>query len=164
MSVDARATDGAAPTTPLAATSSTAARADRPARVRRSHSPAPVREEARPGTSPAGPAAAPIGATEPEPARHGPVGHLAAVLAELAVQALGPGSDEQAAQALAFLRRRITGDYQVDVFGFDRELTETVLMPVLCQLHQKWVRVEVRGIEHVSATCGALGVGDSVMV
>ncbi|HEU4492436.1 MAG TPA: lysophospholipid acyltransferase family protein [Jiangellales bacterium] len=160
MSVDARATDGAAPTTPLAATSSTAARADRPARVRRSRSPAPVREEARPGTSPAGPAAAPIGATEPEPARHGPVGHLAAVLAELAVQALGPGSDEQAAQALAFLRRRITGDYQVDVFGFDRELTETVLMPVLRPLYQKWFRVEVRGIEHVPATGGALIVAN----
>jgi 1-acyl-sn-glycerol-3-phosphate acyltransferase len=137
-----------------------APRADRPARVRRSRSPAPVRDEVpRPGTSPAEPVTR-IGATEPEPARHGPVGQLAAVLAELAVQALGPGSDEQAAQALAFLRRRITGDYHVDVFGFDRELTETVLMPVLRPLYQKWFRVEVRGIEHVPATGGALIVAN----
>jgi len=142
---------------------STAAPRDRPARVRRSRGPSAVREgEAGPGTPPAEPAAAPVAATEPEPepARHGPAGQLAAVLVELAVHALGPGSEEQAAQALAFLRRRITGDYDVDVFGFDRELTETVLMPVLRPLYQKWFRVEVRGIEHVPATGGALIVAN----
>ncbi|HLT11609.1 MAG TPA: hypothetical protein VK028_12555, partial [Micromonosporaceae bacterium] len=36
--------------------------------------------------------------------------------------------DDPLAAALAFLRRRITGDYEVDEFGFDPELTDKVLL------------------------------------
>ena len=39
--------------------------------------------------------------------------------------------DRRVAGALAFVRRRITGEYEVDDFGFDPELTEAVLMPLL---------------------------------
>jgi 1-acyl-sn-glycerol-3-phosphate acyltransferase len=51
--------------------------------------------------------------------------------------------------ALAFLRRRITGDYDIDEFGFDSDLTDNVLVPMLRPLFQKWFRVEVSGIENV---------------
>ena len=50
---------------------------------------------------------------------------------------------------LAFLRRRLTGDYDVDEFGFDPDLTDNVLLPLLRLLYRKWFRVEIRGIENV---------------
>jgi 1-acyl-sn-glycerol-3-phosphate acyltransferase len=50
---------------------------------------------------------------------------------------------------LDFLRRRVTGDYAVDEFGFDRELTDTVLAAPLRPLYEKYFRVEVLGMENV---------------
>ena len=50
---------------------------------------------------------------------------------------------------LAFLRRRITGDYEVDDFGYDPELTDKVLLAALRPLYKHWFRVEVRGLENV---------------
>ena len=37
--------------------------------------------------------------------------------------------ERQVAQTLAFLRRRLTGDYTVDEFGFDEDFTEHVYLP-----------------------------------
>jgi 1-acyl-sn-glycerol-3-phosphate acyltransferase len=68
--------------------------------------------------------------------------------------------EERVAAALAFLRRRLTGDYTVDEYGFDAELTDTVLLALLRPLYRTWFRVEVRGIEHVPATGGALIVAN----
>jgi 1-acyl-sn-glycerol-3-phosphate acyltransferase len=62
------------------------------------------------------------------------------------------------ADALGFVRRRITGDYPVDEFGFDQELTEKVLLPPLRLLFEKWFRVEVTGAGNLPATGGALVV------
>jgi 1-acyl-sn-glycerol-3-phosphate acyltransferase len=67
--------------------------------------------------------------------------------------------EDRVATALAFLRRRLTGDYVVDDFGFDAELTE-VLLPVLRPLYRSWFRVEVRGIDNVPAEGGALVVAN----
>ncbi len=64
------------------------------------------------------------------------------------------------AGALSFLRRRLTGDYQVDEFGFDRELTSTVLLPALRPLFSTWFRVETIGMHHVPADGGALIVAN----
>ena len=64
------------------------------------------------------------------------------------------------ADALAFLRRRLTGDFEVDEFGFDPELTDTVLMALARPLYQRWFRVEVRGIENIPDTGGALVVAN----
>ena len=62
------------------------------------------------------------------------------------------GSLEQSlASLLAFLRRRLTGDFTVDEFGFDAELTDTVLLALLRPLYRTWFRVEVRGIENIPA-------------
>jgi 1-acyl-sn-glycerol-3-phosphate acyltransferase len=73
-----------------------------------------------------------------------------------------PPSDweRKLAGGLAFLRRRITGDYEVDDFGFDADLTENVLMPPLRPLYEKWFRVETRGLDHVPDTGGALIVAN----
>ena len=68
--------------------------------------------------------------------------------------------DRTAAQALAFLRRRITGDYEVDEFGFDPDLTENVAIPALRPLAQKWFRIETQGVENVPEEGGALLVGN----
>jgi 1-acyl-sn-glycerol-3-phosphate acyltransferase len=62
------------------------------------------------------------------------------------------------ADAVGFLRRRIAGDYPVDEFGFDPELTDSVLLPPLRLLYEKWFRVEVSGAEHLPETGGALVV------
>src|SRR5262250_2686172 len=40
-------------------------------------------------------------------------------------------------RALAFLRRRVTGGYHVDDFGFDEDLTENVLLPILRPLYDR---------------------------
>ncbi len=60
------------------------------------------------------------------------------------------------ADALGFARRRLTGDYAVDQFGFDRELTDAVLLPPLRALYRKWFRVEVSGVENLPLEGGAL--------
>ncbi|MFD2418402.1 lysophospholipid acyltransferase family protein [Amycolatopsis pigmentata] len=59
-------------------------------------------------------------------------------------------------KALAFLRGRLTGDYAVDEFGFDRELTDLLLLPPLRLLYQKWFRVSASGAEHLPSEGGAL--------
>jgi 1-acyl-sn-glycerol-3-phosphate acyltransferase len=62
--------------------------------------------------------------------------------------------------ALGFVRRRVTGDYEVDDFGFDADLTSAVMMRVLRPLAEKWFRIEVRGIENIPAEGGALLVSN----
>jgi len=64
------------------------------------------------------------------------------------------------AEWLAFLRRRLTGDYEVDEFGFDPELTEAAVLPVARQLYQRWFRAEAVGVHHLPATGAALIVAN----
>ena len=72
-----------------------------------------------------------------------------------------PAAGEDAiAAALAFLRRRLTGQYDVDLYGFDRELTEQVLLPLARPLYQHYWRVRAVGLEHVPASSGALIVAN----
>lgn len=68
--------------------------------------------------------------------------------------------DKRVARGLAFLRRRLTGGYQVDDFGFDRELTDAVFQPMLRVLYRDWFRTEVFGIENVPAEGGSLVVAN----
>jgi 1-acyl-sn-glycerol-3-phosphate acyltransferase len=68
--------------------------------------------------------------------------------------------DEAIAAALAFLRRRLTGDYDIDLYGFDKELTEQVLLPLARPLYQRYWRVRTVGIEHVPSDSGALIVAN----
>ena len=68
--------------------------------------------------------------------------------------------DQRVANVLAFLRRRITGEYEVDEFGFDRELTDGVLHPLLRPLYRDWFRVEVRGMDNIPDKGAALVVAN----
>ena len=61
---------------------------------------------------------------------------------------------------VAFLRRRMTGDFEVDEFGFDPDLTDHVLLAPLRPLFNSWFRVQVRGIENVPAEGSALVVAN----
>lgn len=63
---------------------------------------------------------------------------------------------EKVAEFLAFLRRRVTGEYEVDEFGFDRELSEKVLSVPFRQLYKRWFRIETRGLENIPDEGGAL--------
>ena len=77
-----------------------------------------------------------------------------------------PGTEEQVdwntkvAGALDFLRRRVTGEYTVDDFGFDAELTDRVLLAPMRPLYKKWFRVETRGLENIPDEGGALLVAN----
>ncbi len=71
-----------------------------------------------------------------------------------------PSWDEQVAGGLEFLRRRLTGEYETDEFGFDPDLTDHVLLPVLRPLFSRWFRVETHGVENVPSTGGALVVAN----
>lgn len=64
------------------------------------------------------------------------------------------------AGALGFLRKRLTGDYSVDEFGFDQQLTDNVLLPPLRMIYERWFRVETFGTEHLPADGGALVVSN----
>ena len=66
----------------------------------------------------------------------------------------------QVARTLAFLRRRLTGDFHVDEFGFDEDFTTNAYLPLLRPLYRKWFRVEVRGMENIPAEGGGLIVAN----
>jgi 1-acyl-sn-glycerol-3-phosphate acyltransferase len=73
---------------------------------------------------------------------------------------LGDDVERQIADVLAFVRRRLTGDYAVDEFGFDEDFTEHIYLPLLRPLYKSWFRVEVRGIENIPSQGGALIVSN----
>ncbi|MEV5516103.1 lysophospholipid acyltransferase family protein [Streptomyces flaveolus] len=70
------------------------------------------------------------------------------------------GLERRVAAGLAFLRRRLTGDYEVDDFGYDAELTDQVLMSLLRPMYEKYFRVDVKGVENIPAEGGALIVAN----
>ncbi|KNX36222.1 lysophospholipid acyltransferase family protein [Luteipulveratus halotolerans] len=72
----------------------------------------------------------------------------------------GDDLERRVARALTFLRHRVTGDYDVDEFGFDPEFTEEVWLPLLRPIYQRWFRVEVRGIDNIPADGSALVVAN----
>ncbi|UVF79344.1 lysophospholipid acyltransferase family protein [Gordonia mangrovi] len=59
-----------------------------------------------------------------------------------------------------FIRERMTGDYEVDEFGFDPHFTESVWFPAVRQVYDKWFRVEVTGVENLPVEGGALLVAN----
>ena len=96
---------------------------------------------------------------EPEPGEDGQP-TVSAPLADPQPPAPEGGFDEAIEAALAFLRRRLTGDYEIDLYGFDRELTEQVLLPLARPLYQHYWRVRTVGLEHVPSETGALIVAN----
>ena len=77
-----------------------------------------------------------------------------------AIEVFGEDWEPRLARAVAALRRRVTGDYTVDEFGFDAELTEKFVLAALRPIATKWFRIEVRGAENIPTTGGALVVSN----
>ncbi|WP_410786051.1 lysophospholipid acyltransferase family protein [Kribbella sp. C-35] len=75
-------------------------------------------------------------------------------------QLFGEDGERRVAEWLAFLRRRVTGEYELDEFGYDSDLTDQVLLPMLRPMVEKWFRVEVRGIENIPSDGSALIVAN----
>jgi 1-acyl-sn-glycerol-3-phosphate acyltransferase len=125
-----------------------AARARRPARPEGRH--VDPLEPAEPAAT----AAEDVGGADQ--ARHAEAPHVG----DEAMAAGGDDWDRKVAEGLAFLRRRLTGDYEVDEYGYDPELADKVLLAALRPLYRRWFRVEVRGIENVPSTGGALVVAN----
>jgi 1-acyl-sn-glycerol-3-phosphate acyltransferase len=86
---------------------------------------------------------------------------LADSMADAAKEVFGEGVwERRLAELLAFLRSRISGDYQVDEFGFDPEVTERFILTALRPIAQHWFRIEVRGIDNIPSSGGALVVSN----
>jgi 1-acyl-sn-glycerol-3-phosphate acyltransferase len=75
-------------------------------------------------------------------------------------EVFGEQWEPQLARFLAFLRRRVTGDYVVDEYGFDAEVTERFFIAALRPIADKWFRVEVIGADNIPAEGGALVVSN----
>jgi 1-acyl-sn-glycerol-3-phosphate acyltransferase len=81
-------------------------------------------------------------------------------LSAAAVEVFGESWEPRIADLGSFLRRRLNGDYSVDEYGFDAEVTEKFLLSTLRPIADKWFRVEVRGAENIPAEGGALVVSN----
>ena len=140
----------------LAAPIGSAAAADRSSRQPVPESPVP---ESPVPESPAAPEDAAV--LSPDDTALPSADDAADSIADAAREVFGEtGWERRLAETLALLRRRLTGDYEVDEFGFDAEVTERFILTALRPLAQKWFRIEVRGIENVPAEGGALVVSN----
>ena len=118
------------------------------------------------GSTPVGPskAARMVGNTGPQPRHREPV-----VADQRNAAAVDPDPEESWRDVdipedpegwLDFVRRRMTGDYRVDDFGFDPELTDRVLLSLVRPLYRSWFRVETSGLDNVPSSSGALVVAN----
>jgi 1-acyl-sn-glycerol-3-phosphate acyltransferase len=95
---------------------------------------------------------------------------IAAVVREIDERrsAVGGASEDETPNELAqrisavaeFIRKRMTGDYEVDEFGFDPHLNSAIFLPLLRGLFKSWFRVEVSGIENLPEAGAALIVAN----
>ncbi|HET7328329.1 MAG TPA: lysophospholipid acyltransferase family protein [Nocardioidaceae bacterium] len=84
---------------------------------------------------------------------------VAAAIVDAAREVFGDDWERRLARLLTFLRRRLSGDYSVDEFGFDAELT-TLTMAVLRPLAERWFRIDVHGLDNIPADGGGLVVAN----
>jgi len=68
--------------------------------------------------------------------------------------------DREASGIEAFIRRRLSGEYPVDDFGYDEELTREVLMPLVRPLYESYFRVRTFGIDRIPDAGSALLVAN----
>ncbi len=107
-------------------------------------------EEAARKTRTAGPGAMPAGI---------PLDEIVVALAQAAQRVLGSDWEGRLAAFVAALRKRLSGDFEVDEFGFDPQISE-VLVGAVEPLAEKWFRLEVRGVENIPSEGGALLVAN----
>jgi 1-acyl-sn-glycerol-3-phosphate acyltransferase len=101
-----------------------------------------------------------VGRDHKHPAAGIPAVDWMAGFTSAAVELFGDNWEPRLAAFLAFLRRRLTGDYTVDEYGFDAEVTQRFFMTAIRPVAEKWFRIEVRGIENIPSEGGALVVSN----
>jgi 1-acyl-sn-glycerol-3-phosphate acyltransferase len=89
-----------------------------------------------------------------------PLSDLVSAATSAAQLVFGDDAERKLAELLAMMRRRVTGDYTVDEYGLDTEVTDRFVLELLRPLATKWFRVEVRGVENIPAEGGALLVSN----
>ncbi len=67
---------------------------------------------------------------------------------------------QQVAAVAGFFRKRLTGNYSVDEFGFDPHFNNAIVRPLLRFFFKSWFRVEVSGIENLPSEGAALLVAN----
>ncbi|MDX3086731.1 lysophospholipid acyltransferase family protein [Streptomyces sp. ME02-6978a] len=109
--------------------------------------------EPEPGPEPGpGPGSGPEAGPGPGPEDRAGQEAGPSLTAELLREFLAAGSDA--------LARLASDEGAVDDFGFDPDLTDELILPLLRPLYEKYFRVEVEGLEHVPADGGALVVAN----
>ncbi|MCW2824397.1 MAG: glycerol acyltransferase, partial [Aeromicrobium sp.] len=88
-----------------------------------------------------------------------PLDEIVIALIQGAQRVLGTDWESRVATLLATVRQRLSGNYEVDEFGFDPQIAE-VLVSAIEPLAEKWFRLEVRGIENIPEDGGALLVAN----
>jgi 1-acyl-sn-glycerol-3-phosphate acyltransferase len=88
-----------------------------------------------------------------------PLDEIVVAVIQAAQRVLGSDWESRIATLLATIRTRLRGDYEVDEFGFDPQITE-VFSAAIEPLAEKWFRLDVRGIENIPAEGGALLVAN----
>ncbi|WP_313409151.1 1-acyl-sn-glycerol-3-phosphate acyltransferase [Aeromicrobium sp.] len=84
---------------------------------------------------------------------------VAAAFADGARRLMGTDWQDRVLEIVGGLRRRLSGDYEVDEFGLDPEVLD--LLSLLVEpLAESWFRLEVRGIENIPTEGGALLVAN----
>jgi 1-acyl-sn-glycerol-3-phosphate acyltransferase len=113
------------------------------------------------GDVPGATASGPEAADGPRRDRPGlPLAEIVNAATRAAQVVFGDDAERRIAELLAFARRRVTGDYTVDEYGLDVEITERFFLELVRPLATKWFRVEVRGIENIPDDGGALVVAN----
>jgi len=84
----------------------------------------------------------------------------ARAVADLDAAQVAELADDDSEGWIDFARRRLRGDYAVDDFGFDPELTDRVLLGLARPLYRSWFRVETTGLENVPSESAALVVAN----
>jgi 1-acyl-sn-glycerol-3-phosphate acyltransferase len=135
--------------------------AARPA-ARKAAAPEPIEQGPveRPPAEQALPTRAPVTADHRHPTPGIPPLEWLSALTSASKEVFGANWEPRLAEFLAFLRRRLTGDYTVDDYGFDQEVTERLLFTAFRPIAQKWFRIEVRGAENIPTDGGALVVSN----
>ena len=88
-----------------------------------------------------------------------PLDEIVVAVVQAAQRVLGADWEGRLAAFVAALRRRLSGEFEVDEFGFDSQITE-VLSAAVEPLAERWFRLEVRGVENIPAEGGALLVAN----
>lgn len=71
-----------------------------------------------------------------------------------------PELERALAHLVAYIRKRVMGEGDLDVAGLDRDFTQRVVHPLVRVLYEKWFHVEFRGAQHIPTDGPALLVAN----